>query len=162
MVYTAGSNWHVKFAFPKSRRLRKRVDIVGVQRAGNAIHTRYFVVVCDVQGRGRLGITVSKKVGNAVNRNRVKRLVREFVRTARPIARSAPSGLPTGLPTGSSSDSGSGTASSSLDSEWLASNLDVVVIAKKHASSATAAELWRDLANAQASMLSLGQAGAAS
>lgn len=29
---------------------------------------------------GRLGITASKKVGNAVVRNRVKRLVREYVR----------------------------------------------------------------------------------
>jgi ribonuclease P protein component len=29
---------------------------------------------------GRLGITVSKRVGNAVTRNRIKRWVREFVR----------------------------------------------------------------------------------
>ncbi len=123
---------NVKFAFPKSQRLRKRVEIVGVQRAGNAIHTRYFVVVCDVQGRGRLGITVSKKVGNAVNRNRIKRLVREFVRTARPVDRP----------------------------EWLASNLDVVVIAKKRASTVSAAELWRDLASAQPAMFQL--AGVAS
>lgn len=122
----------MKFAFPKSRRLRKRVDIVGVQRAGNAIHTRYFVVVCDVQGRGRLGITVSKKVGNAVNRNRVKRLVREFVRTARPVGRPDCS-----------------------ESPWLADNLDVVVIAKKHASSASATQLWADLANAQSAMTEL-------
>jgi ribonuclease P protein component len=134
----ADSNWHVKFAFPKSRRLRKRVDIVSVQRAGNAIHTRYFVVVCDVQGRGRLGITVSKKVGNAVNRNRVKRLVREFVRTARPVSRG------------------------SDDSTWLASNLDVVVIAKKHASSATAAELWQDLSGARPAMARLAESGVAS
>lgn len=33
-------------------------------------------------GRGftRLGITVSKKVGNSVTRNKIKRLVREFFR----------------------------------------------------------------------------------
>ena len=122
------------FAFPKSRRLRKRIDIVGVQRAGNAIHTRYFVIVCDAQGHGRLGITVSKKVGNAVHRNRVKRLVREFVRTARPL--NSP--------------------------EWLASTLDVVVIAKKHAASATTTELWRDLAEAQPAMAELALPGAAS
>jgi ribonuclease P protein component len=31
-------------------------------------------------GISRLGITVSKKVGSAVERNRIKRLVREFFR----------------------------------------------------------------------------------
>lgn len=121
----------MSFAFPKSRRLRKRVDIVAVQRAGNAIHSRYFVVVCDANGRGRLGITVSKKVGNAVIRNRVKRLVREFVRTARP----------TGRP------------------EWLSSQLDVVVIAKKNAAAATAAELWSDLSGVRPAMEQLELAG---
>ncbi len=128
-----GLHEHVKLAFPKARRLRKRVDIVSVQRAGNAIHTRYFVVVCDANGHGRLGITVSKKVGNAVIRNRVKRLVREFVRTARP----------------------SGAPDTSHDSEWLAPWLDVVVIAKKHAGKAPAAALWQDLAGAQPSMAKL-------
>lgn len=31
-------------------------------------------------GNKRLGITVSKKVGSAVKRNRIKRLIREFFR----------------------------------------------------------------------------------
>ena len=32
-------------------------------------------------GPARLGITVTRKVGNAVRRNRIKRLVREWFRT---------------------------------------------------------------------------------
>jgi ribonuclease P protein component len=46
---------------------------------------RAFVVICDNNdcGETRLGITVSGKVGNAVVRNRIKRLVREFFRRRR-------------------------------------------------------------------------------
>ncbi len=35
-------------------------------------------------GQARLGITVTRKVGNAVRRNRIKRLVREWFRRAQP------------------------------------------------------------------------------
>jgi len=35
-------------------------------------------------GRCRLGITVTRKVGTAVRRNRIKRLIREFFRHNRP------------------------------------------------------------------------------
>lgn len=105
-----------------------------VQRAGNALHSRYFVVVCDVHGEGRLGITVSKKVGNAVVRNRVKRLIREFARTANP------SGV----------------------SGWLQQVLDVVVIAKKHAGAASTAEIWNDLAEIEPAMSRLAAEGRAS
>ena len=49
---------------------------------GKRHHTRHFVVIIKENGLGiaRLGVTVSKKAGNAVKRNRVKRLIREFFR----------------------------------------------------------------------------------
>jgi ribonuclease P protein component len=70
------------FGFAKSQRIKKRSDFQKVLLRGKKVHTHHFIVVC---GRAnheaiRLGITVSKKVGNAVKRNRVKRLVREFFR----------------------------------------------------------------------------------
>lgn len=36
-----------------------------------------------VPGKGRVGLTVSKKVGNAVTRNRIKRFIREATRRGR-------------------------------------------------------------------------------
>ena len=66
--------------FPRSGRLRKRRDFLAVQQAGVAIQTRLFILLVKRDGAGRLGITVSKKIGNSVTRNRVKRLVREAVR----------------------------------------------------------------------------------
>lgn len=86
------------FCFPKRLRLRKRSEFLAVQRSGRKIHGTYFVVVVlraagsasaeraksdedePETNVGRLGITVSKKVGIAVKRNRIRRLVREYVR----------------------------------------------------------------------------------
>ena len=65
--------------FPKTARLLRRADFVRVQSRGRKIHTERFLVLF-TPGSGRVGITVSKRVGNAVTRNRIKRLVREFVR----------------------------------------------------------------------------------
>ncbi|WP_428268442.1 ribonuclease P protein component [Haliangium sp.] len=71
--------------FPKAMRLLERRDFVAVQRTGKTFHGRHFLVVVAPRtsaGRvpGRLGITTSKKVGKAVVRNRIRRLVREYVR----------------------------------------------------------------------------------
>jgi len=54
-----------------------------VQRTGRRNGTQHFVVVsvAGTVSRPRIGITVSSRVGNAVTRNRVKRLVREVFRT---------------------------------------------------------------------------------
>lgn len=72
--------------FPPSRRLRKRRDYVGVQSQGRRQQSSMFVVCARSRqgeaatGPGRLGITVTKRVGPAVRRNRIRRLVREFAR----------------------------------------------------------------------------------
>ena len=49
------------------------------------LHSRHFVVIFKQNGLGitRLGVTVSKKTGNAVKRNKVKRLIREHFRLNR-------------------------------------------------------------------------------
>src|ERR1700745_707480 len=71
--------------FPKSARLRKRPQFLSLSRSGKKSHTPNFVVIHEKNdcGETRLGITVSGKVGNAVVRNRIKRLVREFFRRRR-------------------------------------------------------------------------------
>ncbi len=69
----------------KEMRLRRRAEFVAVQSGGRKVHGRHVLGMALRRSRvdlaGRLGITVTKKVGNAVVRNRIKRLVREWMRT---------------------------------------------------------------------------------
>lgn len=71
-----------EFALVKADRLRKRADYLFLSANGKKIYTEHFLIVWSEgkTGRSRLGITVSRKVGNAVVRNRVKRLIREYFR----------------------------------------------------------------------------------
>jgi ribonuclease P protein component len=68
--------------FPSDNRLRCRREFVRVWEKGRKIHTPHFVVIILEKSSGptRLGLTVSRKVGGAVKRNRIKRLIREFFR----------------------------------------------------------------------------------
>lgn len=70
------------YSFPKIRRLLNRKDFVNLNRTGNRYQTTHFTALLRQNRLGitRLGITVNRKMGNAVQRNRIKRLIREFFR----------------------------------------------------------------------------------
>jgi ribonuclease P protein component len=70
----------------RSKRIRKRSEFLAVQQQGCRLVGRMLVLYTMVHSETkpwvcpRLGITVSKKVGTAVVRNRVKRWIRESFR----------------------------------------------------------------------------------
>jgi ribonuclease P protein component len=83
-------------AYPPSARVRRRADYRRIQSSRSRVHTRHFLIVIAAAPTGsresqdahepqRLGVTVTKKVGNAVVRNRIKRVVREVFRRNRSL-----------------------------------------------------------------------------
>jgi ribonuclease P protein component len=71
-----------RFSFRRYERLRRRKDYELAFRHGSRRHTQNFTIILRPNSLkfSRLGVTVGKKVGNAVKRNRVKRCLREFFR----------------------------------------------------------------------------------
>ncbi len=70
------------YAFPKEERIRLRADFQKIIRQGARFQTPHFWIAFRPNGltSRRLGITVGKRVGSAVIRNRLKRRIREFFR----------------------------------------------------------------------------------
>jgi ribonuclease P protein component len=68
--------------FGAERRLRRRSEFQRVFETGHRVQGRYFTAVAapGATSATRLGIVASRKVGDAVRRNRAKRLIRDVFR----------------------------------------------------------------------------------
>ena len=68
--------------YPHSESLKKNRDFQLIYKEGKSSTVRYLVLYVRENGlaKNRLGVSVSKKVGNSVVRHRITRLVRESYR----------------------------------------------------------------------------------
>jgi len=75
----------LSFTFTKTDRILKRREFIALSKSGIRVQNTEFIAyfLSARYKRSRLGVTVTKKVGQAVERNRIKRLVREFFRLNR-------------------------------------------------------------------------------
>ena len=69
--------------FGKARRVRKRSEFRRIQANARRVTSPHFVLLVAARGEdgpSRLGLVVTKKIGNAVERNRIKRVCRACFR----------------------------------------------------------------------------------
>jgi ribonuclease P protein component len=66
----------------KSEALKKNEDFREIYRTGKSFANKYLIMYVkrNETDNNRIGISVSKKVGNSVIRHRIKRLIRESYR----------------------------------------------------------------------------------
>ena len=70
------------YSLPRDRRLTRRQDFARVMNHGGVFTNKLVVLRCHPNGFGhpRVGFSTGRKIGNAVRRNMVKRLLREATR----------------------------------------------------------------------------------
>ncbi len=74
---------NIKQDSKKKRRLLKRAEFTYCYDNSTKVHSKNFLVFLQnntKNSHAKVGLAVTKKIGNAVVRNRVKRLLREFCR----------------------------------------------------------------------------------
>jgi ribonuclease P protein component len=71
--------------YTQADRILKRKDFIKINREGMRIKSLLFTAVVrpNQLQRCRLGVTVTRKIGKAAKRNRIKRMTREFFRCNR-------------------------------------------------------------------------------
>ena len=78
-------SFHVPSTFRQNRRLRRHSEFARAQRSGRRVGTAHFTLLVAAQPPpprpARLGVVVTRKLGTAVRRNRIKRVCRECFRT---------------------------------------------------------------------------------
>lgn len=66
----------------KALRLTKNLEFINIYKSGRRVSSLFFVMYIKKNdlGYSRLGVSVSKKVGKSVIRNKIKRQIKEIVR----------------------------------------------------------------------------------
>ena len=79
-------SWN-RFTFTKADRIRHSTEYRLLSKKGKRHFSDCFIIVFRKNNvsKSRLGITVSRKVGKAVTRNRIKRIIREYFRLNRSV-----------------------------------------------------------------------------
>jgi len=75
----------LRFSLTKADRILKRSEFIALSTLGRKVQNDDFIAyfLPAQHNQSRLGVTVTKKVGQAVERNRLKRLARECFRLNR-------------------------------------------------------------------------------
>ena len=71
-----------KYSLPNSsNRLKKRYQFLNLRNCSKTVHSSFaiFNIKKNLDNNPKYGITVSKKIGNAVKRNYVKRILRSII-----------------------------------------------------------------------------------
>jgi ribonuclease P protein component len=73
--------------FPPSERIRKQKDFFHLYKKGKRFRGKYFTLIylSSASSVSRMAVVVSKKVGNAVKRNKIKRWIRSLFRRNKPL-----------------------------------------------------------------------------
>jgi ribonuclease P protein component len=82
VVTSLGTKRGSAHGFSKDQRVRRRAEFKHVFDRGFRLQSRHFTLLLLPNSRpgSRLGLVASKKLGDAVRRNRAKRLLREMFR----------------------------------------------------------------------------------
>ena len=61
-------------------KIKKSKDFSLIYNKSKKMHTKYAIIFIRENNKQRFGFVASKKTGNAVQRNRIRRIFREFVK----------------------------------------------------------------------------------